>query len=387
MTGPIKIGVLTPFSGVYPYYGHHLMAGMLLGIYPGAQKKNEVQFIPVYTKMGDPASALEAVNRLVFFEQADIISGLINYQSVPDIIPVIERYNKLGFFVDMGEYIPWFNYLSPRVFYSSQQVWQSQYALGNWAAKEYGSGGMMIMTLYEAGYHISNTFHKGAMDAGSSRLDMHVIPNDKSDPKKMELDDFFDKIKKNPPPYVHAIFAGSLGNDFLQLWKDSGFHKQIPLVVVENMVYDDLLEDASGLDLELFSASTWSRNAESKHNIEFVKRFENNGGQMANIFGLLGYEVGLALREVKPLIQKRDWGQVTDLLQKESVTGPRGERNFYPASGFSLPVTDIISVKTSLKNIYKTVISQGKGLKFDSVVFKEIHEGNVSGWQNPYLCI
>ncbi|MFI5137336.1 MAG: ABC transporter substrate-binding protein [Sphingobacteriales bacterium] len=387
MTGPIKIGVLTPFSGVYPYYGHHLMAGMLLGIYPGAPKKNEIQFIPVYTKMGDPASVLEAVNRLIFFEQADIISGLINYLSVPGIIPVIEKYNKLGFFVDMGEYIPRFDYLSPRMFYSSQQVWQSQYALGNWAAKEYGTGGMMIMTLYEAGYHISNTFHLGAIDGGASRLDMHVIPHDRADPMKLELDDFFDKIKKNPPPYVHAIFAGSLGNDFLQLWKSSGFHKHIPLLVVENMVYDDMLEDAAGLDLELFSASTWSRNDENTRNLEFVKRFERNGGQMANIFGLLGYEIGLALREIKPLVQKRDWKSVSDLLQKESVIGPRGERNFYPASGFSLPVTDIISVKTSVNKIYKTVISQGKGLKFDSEAFKETHEGSVSGWQNPYLCI
>jgi branched-chain amino acid transport system substrate-binding protein len=361
MTGPIKIGVLTPYSGVYPYYGHHLMAGMLLGIYPGAAKKNEIQFIPVYTKMGDPASALEAVNRLVFFEQADVISGLINYQSVPGIIPVIERHNKIGFFFDMGEYIPWFNYLSPRIFYCSQQIWQTQYALGNWAAREFGDGGMMVMTIYEAGYHISNTFHKGAMDAGVGRLNMHVIPHDKSDPKKMDLGDFFRK--------------------------DSGFHKQIPLVVVENMAYDDLLEDAAGLDLELYSASTWSRNDENPRNMEFVKRFEKTGGQMANVFALLGYEAGLALREIKPLIQKRDWDKISDLLQKESIIGPRGERNFYPASGFSLPVTDIISVKTSLKKIYKTVISQGKGLKFDSSEFKDIHEGSVSGWQNPYLCI
>ncbi|WP_184547050.1 ABC transporter substrate-binding protein [Mucilaginibacter sp. FT3.2] len=387
MIGPIKIGVLTPYSGVYPYYGHHLMAGMLSGIYPGAAKKNEIQFIPVYTKMGDPASVLEAVNRLVFFEQADIISGLISYQSIPDIIPVIERHNKIGFFFDMGEYIPWFNYLSPRIFYCSQQIWQSQYALGNWAAKEFGDGGMMIMTIYEAGYHISNTFHKGAMDAGVNRLNMHVIPHDKNEPKKMDLADFFSKIKKNPPPYVHAIFAGSVGNDFLLQWKQSGFHKQIPLVVVENMAYDDLLEDAAALDLELYSASTWSRNDENPHNAEFVKKFEKAGGQMANVFALLGYEAGLALREIKPLIQKRDWSKISDLLQKESITGPRGERNFYPASGFALPVTDIISVKTSSKGIYKTVISQGKGLKFDSEAFKEIHEGSVSGWQNPYLCI
>jgi branched-chain amino acid transport system substrate-binding protein len=387
MTGPIKIGVLTPYSGVYPYYGHHLMAGMLLGIYTGAAKKNEIQFIPVYTKMGDPASALEAVNRLVFFEQADVISGLISYQSIPEIIPVIERHNKIGFFFDMGEYIPWFEYLSPRIFYSSQQIWQTQYALGNWAGREFGDGGMMVMTIYEAGYHISNAFHKGAMDAGVSRLNMHVIPHDKSEPKKMELGDFFSKIKKDPPPYVHAIFAGSLGNDFLLQWKESGFHKKITLVVVENMAYDDLLEDAAGLDLELYSASSWSRNDENPRNLEFVKRFEKTGGQMANVFALLGYEAGLALREIKPLIQKRDWNKISDLLQKESIIGPRGERNFYPASGFSLPVTDIINVKTSIKKIYKTVISQGKGLKFDSSEFKDIHEGSVSGWQNPYLCI
>ncbi|MES2112206.1 MAG: ABC transporter substrate-binding protein [Bacteroidota bacterium] len=387
MTNPLKIGVLTPFSNVYPYYGHHLIAGMALGIYPAAIKKNEIQFIPAYTKMGDPASTLEAVNRLVFFEQCDIISGLISYKSIPGLIPVLDRHNKLGFFIDMGECIPWFNHISTRVFYSSQQIWQSQYALGNWAAKEYGDGGMVIMSIYEAGYNISSTFNKGAVDAGVSPLNFHVLPYDKTKLNELNLDDFFDKLKKNPPPYVHAIFAGSLGNDFLLRWKNSGFHKNIPLVVVENMVYEDLLSDVAGLDLELISAGTWSRSDENSRNAEFVKRFERNGGQQANIFALLGYEAGLALREVKPLLLKRDWAKVSELLQKEYIAGPRGERNFYPQSGFSLPVTDIVSIKTSVNKITKTIIAQGKGLRFDADAFREIHEGTMSGWQNPYLCI
>src|SRR6185503_333718 len=387
MTGTIKVGMLTPYSGVYPYYGHHLSAGMLLGMYPGVPKRNEVQFIPAYTNLGDPKSALEAANRLIFFEQVDILSGLVSYQSVQDIIPIIERHNKIGFFFDLGEYIPWFNYLSPRVFYSSQQIWQSQYALGYWAAKTYGDGGQILMTLYEAGYHISSSFHHGAKDGGSGTLNVHVIPHDKRQPKKMELDDFFDKLRKNPPPYVHAIFAGSLGNEFLLEWKNSGFHKQIPLIVVENMAYDDVLGDVGNLDLELISASTWSRSDETPRNREFVKRFETAGGQQANIFGLMGYEAGLALKEIKSLIQKRDFDKVAALLQKESVLGPRGERNFYPASGFALPTIDIVSVKTSLNNIYKTVIRKGKGFKFDAEQFKELHEGNVSRWVNTYLCI
>jgi len=158
MTGPLKIGFLSPYSGVYPHYAQHLMAGMLLGVYPGAIKKNEIQFIPVYTKLGDPRSVLEATNRLVFFDQCDIVSGFISYHSIPDILTVIERHGKVGFFFDMGEYIPWFDYLSPRLFYSSQQIWQSQYALGYWAGKQYGGGGMMVMTVYEAGYHVSSVF-------------------------------------------------------------------------------------------------------------------------------------------------------------------------------------------------------------------------------------
>jgi len=387
MTGQIKIGFLSPYSGVYPYYAQHLMAGMLLGIYPGAIKKNEIQFIPVYTKMGDPKSVLEATNRLVFFDQVDIVSGLINYHSIPDILTVIERHNKIGFFFDSGEYIPWFDYLSPRIFYSSQQIWQSQYAMGYWAGKEYGDGGMMIATIYEAGYHITSTFHKGFHDACGGRLRTHVIAHDKGNPMAMDMAGFFDVIKKDPPPFVHAIFVGNQGNEFLTAWKNSGFHKHIPLIVVENMAYDDMLEDAAGLDLELISAGTWGYADENSRNARFVKRFEANGGQKANIFGLLGYEAGLALKELRPLLQKKEMNKVAELLQKEPVIGPRGERNFFPSSGFALPTIDILSVKTSANKIFKTVISQGKGLRFDAENFKEIHEGCVSGWQNPYMCI
>jgi branched-chain amino acid transport system substrate-binding protein len=387
MTGPLKIGFLSPYSGVYPYYGQHLMAGIMLGLYPGVPAVNEVQFVPAYTKSGDPKSVLDAVNKLVFFENVDMVSGLISYKSIPDIIPVIEGHNKLAFFFDMGEYIPYFNHLSPRIFYSSQQIWQSQYALGNWAHKEFGGAGIMVMPVYEAGYHLSSAFFKGAGDAGATQMGLHVLRRDPADIRKIDLSDFFGDLEKNEPSYVHAVFGGKMANDFLKIWKQSRFYGNIPLTVIENMVYDDVLEDIGEMELELYAAATWSRAAEDKRNREFVKRYESSGGQMANIYGLLGYEAGLALREVKPQILKRDWNSVAALLQKESVAGPRGERNFYPLSGFSLPVIDILRIKTSAQHILKTVISQGNGLKFDSPEFKYIHDESVSGWQNPYLCI
>jgi len=387
MIRPLKIGFLAPYSGVYPYYGQHIMAGILLGLNYDPLRQNEIQFIPVYTKMGDSKSALEAVNKLLFFDQVDMVSGLISYQSIPDIIPLLERFKKLAFFFDMGEYIPYFNNLSPNIFYSSQQIWQSQYALGYWAHKEYGDTGIMVMPVYEAGYHLSNAFRKGANAAGSQLIGLHTLPRYTNDLTHLDTDEFFDEIRKNKPAYVHAIFGGLMGNDFLAKWQASEFNKVIPLIVVENMAYPEVLQDVANLDLELYSGTTWTRTSENARNKTFVSKYESSGGQMANVFGLLGYEAGLALHEVKPELDKRDWASVKTLLHKESVMGPRGERNFYPLSGFSLPTIDIVKFKTSIQQIYKTVISQGNGLKFDSPDFKEIHEECISGWQNPYLCI
>src|SRR5665213_667753 len=169
MVRVLKIGFLTPYSGIYPFYGQHLMAGILLGLYPDPLKQNEIQFVPVYTKMGDIKSSVEAVNKLIFFDQVDMISGLISYKSIPEIIPLVESFNKLAFFFDMGEYIPDFSYFSPNIFFSSQQIWQSQYALGNWAHKEFGDTGILVMPIYEAGYHLSSAFHQGAIAAGSAK--------------------------------------------------------------------------------------------------------------------------------------------------------------------------------------------------------------------------
>ena len=243
------------------------------------------------------------------------------------------------------------------------------------------------MPIYEAGYHLSGAFYKGAEAAGATQTILNVLPYDPENGQSLALDEFFAAISKNPPSYIHAVFAGDMANQFLTAWRNSRFYKEIPLTVVENMVYEDVLGAVSHLDIELYASASWSRSSENVKNIEFVKRYETMGGQLANIYGLLGYEAGLALREVKPYLLKRDWDSVTALLQKESVTGPRGERNFYPLSGFSLPVIDILKIRTSAKKTFNTIISQGSGLKFDSPDFKSIHDGCVSGWQNPYLCI
>jgi branched-chain amino acid transport system substrate-binding protein len=178
-----------------------------------------------------------------------------------------------------------------------------------------------------------------------------------------------------------------MGLRFLQQWIQSGLHKEVPLLVHEAMVYDDILDDLKHIDLELYTARSWMKEDESRANQVFVKQFEQLAQQPANIYALMGYEAGLVWKELLPHAQKKDWDTVKQQLRTAIIQGPRGEKNFYPLSGFALPASNILKITTSGNNIRKIILDQGKGMRFDAKEFKVIHDEAVSGWQNPFLCI
>jgi branched-chain amino acid transport system substrate-binding protein len=382
----LKLGFLTPYSGVYPYYSAHLITGWMvgMGLDPGTQRA--VHFMPEFTKAGTPQASTEAAQKLLFFNQADVLSGLINYKSLPLLRPVLETQRKMGFFFDMGEQIPDPAFVSEEIFYASHQIWQSEFALGYWAHKKFGGAGHLVLPIYEAGYHLNNAFQQGAFKAGATELRLTVLP-DYADKSIMDLRGFFEAIEKDPPAYVHAVFGGEMGTRFLHAWKESRFHKTIPLVVVETMAYDDILDDVKHLELELYSALTWMKGDERKENKLFVKTFESKAQQPANIYGLMGYEAGLVWRELLPYAQRGEWDKVKTQLRTNTIRGPRGEKGFHPSSGLGLPVSNIVKLHTTTLNINKIILDQVEGIRHDDASLQIIHQENVSGWKNPFLCI
>ncbi|MBW8684591.1 ABC transporter substrate-binding protein [Chitinophaga rhizophila] len=387
MPSTLSIGFLTPYSGVYPYYSAHLVTGWLIGMGLDPARQKTVKFTSEYTHMGSADASVKAARKLLFFDNVDILSGLISYKVSPEIIPVLENTRRPGFFFDMGEYVPHFPYLSPEVFYASHQLWQSQFALGKWAKGKFGDGGYVIAPAYEAGYHLHSAFREGVAAAGGTAVKLAVLPHVSENPKMFDLTDFFASLEKDTPAYVHAIFAGNMGTLFLQQWIQSGYHKKIPLLINETMAYDDILEDVKHIDMELYTSMMWMREDQGKANQQFVKKFESVAQQPANIFALMGYEAGLMWRELLPHALKKDWDMVKQKLRTGVVDGPRGPKNFYPASGFALPSANILKISTTGNKINKLILDQGTGMRYDAKEFETIHNESLSGWQNPFLCI
>lgn len=373
-----------PYSGIYPYYAQHVMGGIFCAATKMGFSHADFSFVPVYVGQGGIKTTLEAVQKLLFFDGVDVLTGMVNIRVLEELRPMLENHQKVGLFFDFGELVPPKHGFGQFTHSISMNLWQAQYALGKWAVQEFGTDGQIISPFYESGFNLHLAFLHGAAAAGATELKNFVLPEAYANKDILNLQPFFDAIAKDPPAFVHAIFTGKMGNQFLEQWRNSKFYDHIPLLTVENMAYTDMLQDLQHLGIKLHTTSSWQRKSESLMNREFVKHFENEGKQEANIFGMLGYELGLALSTMMPYLRKGDTLAALHFLKQQKVEGPRGVLNIQESTPNQFPLVDITQVNTNKNTINQTIVSQSTAIGFDTTtVFQE----TVSGWQNPYLSV
>lgn len=383
MNKPLRIGFLMPYSGVYPFYAQHITAGFLCAANKMSYGPADFAFMPTYVGQGGNKAILEAAQKLVFFDGVDVLMGMISPKIYPELKPLLENHNKLGLFFDFGESVPPAEGYGTNISSLSMGLWQSEYALGQWATREFGPRGQMISPLYESGFNLGSSFLSGVGSTGADQLRSVVLQESHANKDNLDLTYFFNEIAKDAPDYVHAIFLGQIGNEFLKQWRASKFNNVIPLVTVENMAYPDMLEDIGHLGLNFYSASSWSKEHRTGTNPAFVREFENFGKQQANLFGMLGYEAGLILARMKARLNIGNVSAAIAEFNQSGTIGPRGVLCFGNEEQ-QFPLVDIVKINTSNKKNNATIIAQGTALGYDtSTVYSETE----SGWENPYLSV
>lgn len=382
----IKIGFLVPYSSIYP----SMVPSIISGFYSAIPEKyhNIFQMVPEYIGQGGEKQVVDAANKLLNFDQVDILSGLISYKVLPSIIPSIERRNKIGFFFDAGEYIPYTHHISDNVFFNSFQMWQSEYAMGFWAHQQFGEKGVVVVPIYDGGYHLQSAFRQGAVMAGANELDFQIL-NYRPEGSQItgQIQELFKYLKKENFSFIHALFCGNEALEFYSEFCKSELNKKIPLIVSAHMASDEILNQLSNLNLNFYSASMWNYHSKEKANLKFKQRVFNFADQKPDFHTLLGYETGLLFEKLIPEFQRRNWTEIKKKLKTETVEGPRGKRSFFLNSEYATPLIDIEKISFNANKITKIVIEQGKAMQYNHETYERIHKENVSGWQNPYLCV
>jgi len=382
----IKIGFLFPYSSIHPNISRDIIDGFFAAI-PESYKSN-FQFYPEYIDQGKRELIKTAINKCIAFHNVDIVSGLISYKTIAEIIATIGQRNKIGFFFDMGEYLPPVYPLPADLFCNSFLIWQNEYSLGYWSQNTYKGKGAILMSIYDAGYHMHSSFWQGAISAGAEEIDMHTIPYDPARKSILPvLPTFFERIEKSKVSYLHVLLCGHEAVEFFCAFRESSLYGKIPLIVSPHMASDEILSQVDNLNITCYSASGWDYFSTSEPNQNFRRIYESASGKKATLFAVMGYEAGLAFYNILPELQKNNREAVLSFLKNGTITGPRGERNFHLGTKINTPPIEIEKITFQPLKPLRIIVGQGKAISYDHAVFSDIHNNCVSGWENPYLCI
>ncbi len=382
----IKIGFLYPYSSIFPQISQDIVDGINSAI-PEIHRRS-FQFFPEYINLGESSLVDAAFRKLISFHDVDIISGVISYKLIPDIVQIMQWRKKIGIFFDLGENLPPLESLPINLFFNSYMLWQKEYAMGFWAQQKFNSKGAIVIGSYDAGYQMHSSFWQGAIDAGAEEIDLHVLPYQPDQSSILHLlPAYFDKIEKSKVEFVHAIFCGNEAVEFFTAFKKSTLFGKVSLIVSAPMLTDHILSQINNLNIPCYSATEWNYASEEHFNQNFKRAYETYSSRKANLFALLGYEVGLTLLQALPELENGDIDRAISVIKQTTIKSARGDRNLHLDNCTEIPPIQIEKITIQGFEPQKIVVEQYNAMHFNHNSFSDIHNESISGFKNPYLCI
>jgi len=324
------------------------------------------------------------LKKLVLFENADIVAGFVGTKVMMHLIPFIEAQRAPVILSNLGADLPGALLHSQYLFYNSLHLWKSEWAMGKWMQCKYGGEPSVSLSLYESGYGLHECFKTGAAAAGAQTMKLNMVKNMSALPDTRMLISY---LQEQQPRHAHILLSGKEGEQFLDLFFQSGLSRHMALSVNPFITGESLCRkvDWNG---RLHSALTWYGGLPTPGNELFTRLYRDNYGVQPNVISLLGYETGLvlaaAVHNMGHCINRKELAMA---LSAAAPQGPRGKINMGTCPlRTGLPVY-IQSSDRQVKDQQVTHrVEEEAGIEWSDPLIGPAGQ-SVSGWQNPYLCV
>lgn len=380
---PIKLGVLLPESHLYPALGASFLAGMqaYLGQHSDSRK---VTVIAERTGVGSQ-QMLQKAEKLLRADGANLLIGLLTPSVATRLNSLLEANRTLLVTAGAGENVPRQNEQNPAIFHHTLAGWQSNYALGEWAAGKLGRRAFIATSLYDSGYDALYAFRLGFERGGGAVAQTHVtgLSGDAAG-----MDALVKAMVQARPDLVYAAFCGQSAIDFVAAYARSGLAGRIPLAGSAFLVDESLIpaQGASALGVKTAFSSPGLA-PDSPENQAFLASYRN---QDPDAFALLGYETAQLVTEALNATGEGAL-QIETLKAALSVarfTGPHGlvamDPNTQSTAGRPLYLREVQRQGNAVRNVGVA--------RLDSVPEKDarvevLRNSPKTGWLNTYLSV
>ena len=327
--GPIKIGLVLPYTGVYAELGNSITQAMELVFAreSWAVAGRKIEMIKEDDEMKPPVG-VRKTEKLIDSDKVDILTGPVHSGILMGMRDKVHTSKTILIVSNAGADAISRERCSKWIFRASFSNWQPNQPMGGWVAKNVSKEAFLTAPNYQAGKDMLNAFKETFLPAGGK-----IVAEDY--PKLGETDyaPYLTKVKQSGAKAVFAFFSGSDAVNFVKQYDQFGLKQSIKLTGAGFLTEPDVLPAQGKSALGIITGHFYTPLLENPTNQKFVKDFrEKNVGKMPDGFACQGYDTAeVIIRAVKAVNgNTQDKDKLVDAIAKVEFDSPRGRFRFDP---------------------------------------------------------
>lgn len=376
----LKIGIMLPKSDMYPTLAMDFLNGFKLASKKHMPKGIKLKYIIESIGNASDDKPLKIAEKLLLQENVDVTISFCSIFNLKELVTLFNGYKKPLIHIDLGANILKKEHYSPYVLHHTLNLWQSAYTSGVYAANTIGKKAVFASSFYDGGYQHTYALAKAFENEGGTILKYYVAP---SDYKNETFDNLIDTINTLKPDVIFTLFSYNEGKKVFNALANSKINGAIPILAFPAMTDETINTEDYNIE-NVQSIASWAFDQPLENMETFLKKYNKKHKEVPNVFGLMGYEVGITLANcISP--KGKINANFTEQLHLKKMMTPRGAIQYNELNESEPENYKLRAFKFNKTEYHNTLIETIKPSNLDELN-KEFSNINYTGWQNPYLC-
>jgi branched-chain amino acid transport system substrate-binding protein len=352
-SGPVKLGVLLPYSKVYQQLGEDITSGMTLyfesvGFKAGGRAITMIR----EDEEIDPQVALRKGRKLVESDNVDLMAGLVASPSALALRDVVHNSKTPLIIANAGANAVTRARRSPYIFRVSFSNWQTCYPIGKWFYDNVARSCLAGASDYAAGHEDINAFKESYLAAGGKVVAEVYPPLNNTD-----YGPYIAQMQKAKPEALFVFFAGSDAARFVTQAAQYGFLKEARLAGPGFLVEEDVLPAQGRNALGAYTCLHWALTLQTPENLAFTRSYRERWKRDATVYAMQGYDTARVIVEALNATggDTANKAKLIEAITAVKFVSPRGPISFDPETHNVIQAMYVRQVREVGKAIHNVV--------------------------------